>query len=93
VLLGFSLYKRFAKKVGLEPTGETIEVVSRKALSSRTSLLIVKVEQHTVLLSQNGDDVTFLTDITAAPVPVKQPELSLKTNGNAPVAQALTVHG
>jgi flagellar biogenesis protein FliO len=61
LLLGLSLYKRFRGAATADAAYELIEVVSRKALSSRASLLLVKVQNQSILLSQNNEEIRFLT--------------------------------
>ncbi len=66
LLIGFSVFKKFTTKATTNNEAELIEVVSRKALSTRTSLMIVQIENQKLLLSQNGDDVQYLTELSQA---------------------------
>ncbi len=65
LMIGFSIFKKFTLKQTRQEEKEYIDVVSRKALSSRSSLFIVQVEQQKLLLSQNGDDVRFLPQLSS----------------------------
>lgn len=65
LMIGFSLFKKFSLKQTQQEEKEHIDVISRKALSSRSSLMIVQVENQKLLLAQNGDDVSFLTELSS----------------------------
>lgn len=59
-LFGASLYKRYLDKQQ-NTAGNGIEIVSRRALGSRTALLVVRAEGRRFFLSQSGEEVHLLT--------------------------------
>ena len=62
LLVGLSLIKRYQKKEG--STSESITILSRKIVAPRAALLIVTVEGRKLLLSQSGEELRLVTDLT-----------------------------
>lgn len=62
LFIGISLYKKFRPKHHTESNG-TIEVITKHSFSPRSALLLVRVADQTLLLSQSGDNVSMVTQI------------------------------
>ncbi len=60
------LYKHYNLKNQTGAEQNLIEVLARKPLSSKTSILLIRTEERKFLLSQNGDELALLSDLGPA---------------------------
>jgi len=63
LLLGVTLYKRYATKSNPSVEKNKITICSRRAIGPKTALLVVDVEGNRFLLSQSNDDVKLLSTL------------------------------
>ena len=66
VLVLFSLYRHLKLRGSSGVEQNVIELIARKALSSKTALLVVRAEERKFLLTQTGDDVSLLAELDPA---------------------------
>jgi flagellar biogenesis protein FliO len=66
VLIAVSLHKRFRAPKNGSVSADAIQLISRKSIGPRTSLLLVAAEGSKLLLAQSGDTVTLLSALESA---------------------------
>jgi flagellar biogenesis protein FliO len=63
VLVLLYVYKQVRSRTNGQVDQQVIEVIARRGLSSRTALLVIRADERKFLLTQNGDEVTLLSEL------------------------------
>ncbi len=65
--LGLAAYRKFYRKSSFAEASQQIEILSRRAISGKTSLVLVSVEGQKFLLSHTGEQISLISALFGEP--------------------------